>query len=177
MNGMRRVWVLACCAVLLVVSGPALVSGAGAPPGRTRFEPEPRADATQRRRRTRRKAKKKMSEHAEAGRVAEGLWGGSHLRLNVRGDGATLDFDCAHGEINAPFILDAEGRFDLPGTYTREGPGPIRIGREPTARPARYVGRVVGERMTLDIKLEGSDKSLGQYTLTRGDEGMVVKCR
>src|ERR1044072_3362883 len=139
MNGMRRVWVLACCAVLLVVSGPALVSGTAAPPGRTRFEPEPRADATQRRRRTRRKAKKKMSEHAEAGRVAEGLWGGSHLRLDVRGDGAALDFDCAHGEINAPFILDAEGRFDLPGTYTREGPGP-RPPRPPAPAPPRGLG-------------------------------------
>jgi hypothetical protein len=31
--------------------------------------------------------------------------------------------------------------------------------------------------MTLSVRLEGSDKSLGQYTLTRGDEGMVVKCR
>ena len=114
---------------------------------------------------------------AKEGRVAEGLWGGAHLRLNVSGDSATLEFDCAHGEISAPFVFNAEGRFDLPGTFTREGPGPIRIGREPTARPARYAGRVEGERMTLNVKLEGSDKSLGQYTLTHGDEGMVVKCR
>lgn len=111
------------------------------------------------------------------GRVAEGLWGGAHLRMNVSGDSASLEFDCAHGEITAPFVLNAEGRFDLPGTYTREGPGPIRIGREPSARPARYAGRVEGERMTLSVRLEGSDKPLGQYTLTRGDEGMVVKCR
>lgn len=114
---------------------------------------------------------------AKEGRLAEGPWGGAHLRLNVSGNGAALEFDCAHGEITVPFETDTEGRFDLSGTYTREGPGPIRIGREPTARPARYAGRVEGERMTLSVKLEGADKPLAQYTLTRGDEGRVVKCR
>lgn len=114
---------------------------------------------------------------AKKGQVAEGLWGGAHLRLNVNNDGASLEFDCAHGQIGAPFETDSEGRFDLPGTYTREGPGPIRIGREPSARPARYAGRVEGARMTLSVRLEGSDKPLSDYTLTRGDEGRVVKCR
>ena len=114
---------------------------------------------------------------AKEGRVAEGVWGGAHLRMNVGGDGASLEFDCARGQIGAPFETDSEGRFDLPGTYTREGPGPIRIGREPTARPARYAGRVEGERMSLSVRLEGADKPLGSYTLTRGDEGRVVKCR
>lgn len=113
----------------------------------------------------------------EEGRVAKGLWGGAHLRLNVNDEGAVLEFDCARGQIGAPLETDSEGRFDLPGTYTREGPGPIRIGREPTARPARYAGRVEGARMTLSVKLEGADKPLGAYTLTRGAEGRVVKCR
>lgn len=113
----------------------------------------------------------------EEGRVAEGLWGGAHLRMNVTGEGAVLEFDCASGQIGAPFVIDSEGRFDLPGTYTRQGPGPIRIGREPSARPARYAGRVEGGRLTLSVKLEGADKSLGEYTLTRGSEGRVVKCR
>jgi hypothetical protein len=134
------------------------------------------AEAVQRRR-TRRASKKKMAERAQEGRVAEGVWGGAHLRVSVTGEGAHLEFDCAHGEISAPFQLDAEGRFDLSGTYTREGPGPIRIGREPSARPARYAGRVEGGRMTLSVRLEGADRPLGEYTLTRGHAGRVVKCR
>jgi hypothetical protein len=135
------------------------------------------SNAAPQRRRTRRPAKRRMAVRAKAGRVAEGAWGGAHLRMHVNSDGASLDFDCANGQIAAPFETDSGGRFDLPGSYTREGPGPIRIGREPTARPARYEGRVEGARMTLSVRLEGSDKPLGQYTLTRGDEGMVVKCR
>jgi hypothetical protein len=150
--------VAACCAALLLAFGAAFASGDG---------------AAQRRR----GAKRRAVVRAEEGRVAEGLWGGAHLRVSVGREGAQLEFDCAHGAINAPFVLDAEGRFDLPGTYTREGPGPIRIGREPTARPARYAGRVEGGRMTLSVRLEGADKPLGEYTLARGKEGRVVKCR
>jgi len=148
----------ACCAALLLACGAAFAGGDG---------------AAQRGRGTKRRA----AVRAEEGRVAKGLWGGAHLRMSVNGAGAHLEFDCAHGEISAPFRIDAEGRFDLAGTYTREGPGPIRIGREPTARPARYAGRVEGGRMTLSVRLEGADKPLGEYTLARGDEGRVVKCR
>ena len=164
----------ACCLALLLAFSVAGVAAEAA--GVPRFVGAGDSDTAQRRR-TRRSVKRRAAVRAKEGRVAEGLWGGAHLRLNVSGDGASLEFDCAHGEITAPFVLNAEGRFDLPGTYTREGPGPIRIGREPTARPARYAGRVEGERMTLSVRLKDSDKSLGQYTLTRGDEGMVVKCR
>lgn len=113
----------------------------------------------------------------EGGRVAEGLWGGQHVRLSVGDEGARLEFDCARGQIDAPFETDAEGSFDLPGTYTRHGPGPIRVGKTASPRPARFTGRVEGARMTLSVKLEGSDKPLGEYTLTRGSGGNVVKCR
>lgn len=113
----------------------------------------------------------------EGGRVEEGLWGGDHVRISVGGEGARLEFDCARGQIDAPFETDAEGRFDLPGTYTRQGPGPIRVGKTPTARPARYAGRVEGGRMTLSVRLAGSDQPLAEYTLTRGARGRVFKCR
>jgi len=162
---------VSCCAALLLAFGVADVA-ASVP----RVEAGAHADGAQRRR-PRRGAKKKMAERAKEERVAEGLWGGTHLRLSVNGDGAQLEFDCAHGEIRGPLVLDAEGRFDLPGTYTREGPGPIRIGREPTARPARYAGSVEDGRMTLSVRLEGADKPLGDYALTRGSEGRIVKCR
>jgi hypothetical protein len=150
--------VAACCAALLLAFGAAFASGDG---------------AAQRRR----GAKRRAVVRAEEGRVAEGLWGGAHLRMSVGRESAQLEFDCASGRIGAPFEVDSEGRFDLPGTYTRHGPGPIRVGREPTARPARYAGRVEGGRMTLSVRLEGADKPLGEYTLARGKEGRVVKCR
>src|SRR5436305_423769 len=73
-----------------------------------------------RRRKRRGKTRVKMDEKAKGVRVT-GTWGGAHVRLDAREDGTALEFDCAHGEIVEPFATDAEGRFGLPGTYTREG--------------------------------------------------------
>ena len=125
----------------------------------------------------RRPAKRRAAVRKEEGRVAEGVWGGEHLRVSVGPEGAELEFDCARGQITVPFKTGDGCRFDLPGTYTREAPGPIRIGREPKAVPARYAGRVEGSRMTLAVRVEGSDEPPAEYTLTRGDEGRVFKCR
>ena len=135
-----------------------------------------RSDVAQRRAR-RRRAKKKMSKQTTEGRVGAGIWGGMHVRMTVREDGAALEFDCAHGEIGAALKMDAEGRFDLPGTLTREGPGPIRVGITPAARPARYVGRVEGRTMTLDLTITGAGQDAQTFTLTRGSEGRLWKCR
>ncbi len=107
------------------------------------------------------------------------MWGGPHVRLNVRegGGGAELEFDCARGEIVEPLKPDADGRFDLPGTFTRQSPGPIRVGLTPSARPARYSGRVEGRTMTFSIKLTDTDQETETFTLTRGSEGRLWKCR
>jgi hypothetical protein len=172
MNCLKRAPAVACGAALLIACGVADAAASVARGGNGAH-----IDAVQRRRARRGAKKKKMAERANEGRVAEGTWGGAHLRVNVTGESTLLEFDCAHGEISAPFALDAEGRFDLARTFTREGPGPIRIGREPTAQPARYTGHVEGERLTLSVTLEGADQPLGEYVLTRGTVGRVVKCR
>jgi hypothetical protein len=117
-----------------------------------------------------------MSESAKGARVT-GNWGGAHVRLDAREGGASLEFDCARGEIGEPFETGADGRFDLPGTLTREGPGPIRIGRTPGAQSVRYVGRVEGRGMTLAVRLVANDQTLETYTLARGSEGRLWKCR
>lgn len=117
-----------------------------------------------------------MSEPAKAAAVAEGVWGGQHVRMTVRGGGADLEFDCAHGEITAEFRADAEGRFDLAGTYTPESHGPVRRDSAPPTRPARYAGRVGGSEMTLNIKLSDGTQ-LEEFTLTRGATGRIFKCK
>ena len=44
-------------------------------------------------------------------RLATGSWGGSHIRLEVGTNSATIDYDCANGTIEGPFNLDSKGRF------------------------------------------------------------------
>jgi hypothetical protein len=120
-------------------------------------------------------------------KLRRGVWGGAHARIEIVGRGATLEFDCAHGEIKTAFVTDREGRFNLPGTYTREGGGPSRIDADQPdgVRPpdegaetfaARYSGRVGGESMKLTVTLVKTGETAGTFTLGRGRQAILTKC-
>ena len=120
--------------------------------------------------------KPERTSSGASGRVASCVWGGQHVRMNVRADGAGIEYDCAHGTIDGTFEW-CEGRFDVKGTHVRESPGPIRVGQSPRSRPARYTGRVGGDEMSLTLTLTDTSQEVGTYTLTRGSEGSLRKCR
>ena len=107
--------------------------------------------------------------------IEVGAWGGDHVNLLLTATGGTLEYDCAHGTIDQPFLTDSSGRFDLAGTHTREHGGPIRIGEKEDKRPARYTGTTDGRTMTLTVALAGSNEPLGTFTLTRGQPGRILK--
>jgi len=109
------------------------------------------------------------------GEKLSGLWGGLHVTLESSDQGSTLEFDCASGSISEPILLDSGGRFDVPGSYTRQGPGPTREGVAHDTR-AHYSGRVTGETMELEVRLEGASKPIFDLALTRGKQGKVTKC-
>jgi len=109
------------------------------------------------------------------GQKLAGLWGGLHVSLEISDQGSTLEFDCATGSISEPILLDSAGRFDVTGSYTRQGPGPIREGVQSDAR-ANYSGRVTGETMQLKVRLQGSSEPIFDLSLTRGKQGKVTKC-
>jgi hypothetical protein len=112
-------------------------------------------------------------------RVDPGTWGGDHMRLDVRKNDAGVEYDCGHGEIAGPLALSKDRRFDVRGTFVREGPGPIRVGRPPVPRPARYEGQIDGKTLMLKVTLTDTDppQDIGTFTLTRGREGRLWKCR
>jgi|SRR5918911_808350 hypothetical protein len=109
--------------------------------------------------------------------LASGVWGGDHVRMEVGEGGVALEFDCASGEIEKPVALDGGGRFDVSGKYSVQHGGPVRRDEEANARPARYTGRVRGDTLTLKVTLADPAEDAGTYTLTRGSDGHVVKCR
>lgn len=106
-----------------------------------------------------------------------GNWGGQHISLEVTGTGGKLEFDCAHGEINSKIVLDKQRRFSISGTYVEEHGGPIRQSDRPQSQSVLYIGQLTGNKMKLTIKHGDTKKVIGTFTLTRGQEAFIVKCR
>src|ERR1051326_6119587 len=103
-------------------------------------------------------------------KLAAGVWGGDHVRMEVGENGVNFEFDCGAGQTVGAVVPDAEGRFDVKGTFNAEHAGPVRRGEGVNTRPARYKGRVRGDTLTLTVTLEGSAEEGNTYTLTRGSE-------
>ncbi|HEV7682221.1 MAG TPA: hypothetical protein VGO68_08880 [Pyrinomonadaceae bacterium] len=110
-------------------------------------------------------------------RLSTGAWGGPHIRIQVDGASATIDYDCAHGTITGPLTFDSKGRFSWRGTHTLEGPGPIRVEEESKGSPATYTGTVQGDKLTLTVKLSDTKQVVDTFTLTRGGKVRIFKCK
>ena|SRR5438105_1929287 len=110
-------------------------------------------------------------------RLAAGVWGGEHIRLEANDGGATVEYDCANSTIDQPVVLDGGGNFDVKGRYAPEHAGPVLRDEESNSRPARYVGHVKGDVLTLTVTLADTKDAVGTFTLTRGSEGRLMKCR
>lgn len=108
--------------------------------------------------------------------VAEN-WGGEHVRIKFNDDEGTVEFDCAHGTITDPLKTDSEGRFNLNGTYVTERPGHVRLNVQRVSQPAHYSGTIKGDEMLLSVTLNKDSQEIGTFTLRRGSEGLIRKCR
>jgi hypothetical protein len=108
------------------------------------------------------------------GAAVVGQWRAPHATLTLTETGGAIEYDCAHGGFGSPVRPDAAGRFTVEGVHVREHGGPARIDEVPDSVPARYVGRVSGDRMTLRVVV-GSD-TLGPFELRRGAESQLFKC-
>lgn len=109
--------------------------------------------------------------------LPNGNWGGQHISLEVTETGGKLEFDCAHGEINSKIVLDKQRRFNVTGTYVEEHGGPVRQSDNPRSQNVLYIGQVTGNKIKLTIKRSDTKKMIGTFTLTRGQEPFIVKCR
>jgi hypothetical protein len=110
-------------------------------------------------------------------RIAQGAWGGQHITMQVSESSATIEFDCAHAQIDGPLITDRRGRFKLKGMFSPERGGPVRANENSNGQPAHFAGWTDGKKMTLTVTLAGQKESLGTFNLARGTEGLLFKCR
>jgi hypothetical protein len=109
------------------------------------------------------------------GQVPSGAWGGNRVAVNVTPQVADFEFDCAHGRIPAPMLLDPQNRFAIDGVYVQEHGGPIGPGPE-DSHPARYAGSTDGVTMTFTVTLTDSGAIIGSYVVALGGPPRIVKC-
>jgi hypothetical protein len=116
------------------------------------------------------------SSNKQKAQIATGVWGGLHINLEVGSNSAKVEFDCAHGAIAGPLVVDANGKFELHGSFTQERGGPVRADETPESRPATYSGTIKGTTMTLILKVAGVDEP-ETFTLERGKAADLFKCK
>jgi hypothetical protein len=109
--------------------------------------------------------------------VPNGVWGGEHIRIDVNGSGADIEFDCATGTISQPLALDSQGRFKLQGTYKADTPAPVAAdgGSTGSGVTATYAGVLNGSNLRLEVTIEGQDMPR-TFDLVQGDQGHLAKC-
>ncbi|HKP47626.1 MAG TPA: hypothetical protein VJT50_13585 [Pyrinomonadaceae bacterium] len=108
--------------------------------------------------------------------LKDGTWGGQHIHIEITNGAAQIEYDCAHGEISGPLTIDRRGNFSWHGYYTREAPGPIRLGKNPPRLAATYSGTITDDAMSLTVTL-ADGQQLDSFTLKRGATGRITKCR
>ena len=115
---------------------------------------------------------------AEAGNmqsIPPGNWGGQHINMKVGAKSATIEYDCATGVIQGPLVVKSDGNFNLRGTHRMQRGGPTRADETPNDHPATYTGSIRGNTMTLNLKL--SDSDVETFTLEKGKEGELFRCK
>lgn len=107
-------------------------------------------------------------------RIPMGVWGGQHINMDVGEKSARVEYDCANGTIDGPLVVDSNGNFKLRGIHRLEG-GPITPDDDKKGQPASYTGSIKGNTMTLTLKVGDSEPET--FTLEKGKQGELVKCK
>jgi|RhiMetdeSRZDD1v2_1073273.scaffolds.fasta_scaffold75303_4 hypothetical protein len=110
-------------------------------------------------------------------RITSGVWGGEHIHLEVNSNSGKVEFDCAHGTIEGPLAIDANGEFNWKGRFARERGGPVSSDESDSGQPAVYSGSIKEQTMKLVVRLENDKEPLDTFVLTRGKDGRIRKCR
>jgi hypothetical protein len=103
-----------------------------------------------------------------------GAWGGAQASLVLGPSGGTVSYLCGAGTIDATWTVNADGRFVASGEHFFGG-GPMPVGGA-TPHPARYDGRVVGDRLTLTVAITDLNETLGPFDLMRGGPAVHEIC-
>ena len=106
------------------------------------------------------------------GRVAVGTWGGRDAGMVVEERSAHVHIGCTRGDVGQGIPLDADGHFDVTGTYNVDA-FPIDRG---ILHPARFAGDTDGRSLTLSVRLTDTGQTLGPVVLRLGVTPQMANC-
>ena len=109
--------------------------------------------------------------------IADGVWGGAHIRLHLNNSGGEIEYDSGRGTLSEPLKVDSQGRFIIKGTHINQPPGPIRVGFQPQGQPALFTGILTGQTLELTVTLTEPQTIVGTFKLTQGNEGRLWKSK
>jgi hypothetical protein len=109
--------------------------------------------------------------------VPTGTWGGKGIQLEVKEDGAKVDYGCDSGTIEGKVKTDARGNFVVHGTHVFGRGGPRNAG-EPARKShqARYEGVLNGDKMELKVRLPELDRDVGEFSLQHDRRPILERC-
>lgn len=108
--------------------------------------------------------------------MSPGNWGATGVNFVVEETGVKIEYDCAAGEITQKVVLDEQGGFSADGVYTRRYPGALRVKFLPEPQPARYEGKISGDKLTLKVTLTQTGETLAEVVLQRDTTGRIHRC-
>ncbi len=101
-----------------------------------------------------------------------GAWGGDGMLLLVGAEGASAEFNCAHGETSGRIDFGEDRRFRVDGWIVEEGGAAAQEDR----KSAVFIGRLRREVLTVTVRYGSEPKELGPFELRQGGNARVAKC-
>jgi len=96
-----------------------------------------------------------------------GNWGGDSSAMIVSDTAMHLHIGCTYGDVSGRIALNADGTFDLAGSYMLRA-YPVAVG---PSVPARFVGRLVGSTLTVSAIV---NDTVQHTTVTRGPVSITL---
>ncbi len=106
------------------------------------------------------------------GPLAAGTWGGDNAGLIASDTSAHVHIGCTLGNVHQAIVIDAVGRFDVPGVYSITA-YPVHRGPD---HPARFTGWTDGRMMSLTVTLTDTAVALGPVQLVFGQDPQMGPC-
>lgn len=106
------------------------------------------------------------------GRLLDGTWGGDNAGVVVADGMIHVHIACTYGDAAVTVADVVNGRFEVDGRHNITA-HPVDLG---VYHPARFEGRIVGEVLTLTVRLTDQATTLGPVRVTYGQEPRMQQC-